>query len=236
MKMKTEFDEYADAYSDLLHDPIRERFAKSSEFFHLRKWHLLSEFFRRQSLPMHNRRWLDVGCGKGELLRLGSGAFAEVAGCDPSQQMLQYCEDIPVRVQQNPLEIPFEDDYFDLVTAVCVYHHIVPAERRFLTDEIRRVLKPGGIFAIIEHNPLNPITQMIVKRAPVDANAILLRAGEAVTMIRRSNFVPVETSYFLYMPEKVYRRVGAWENAVRRVPLGGQYAMFGKKAAAASGV
>ena len=65
-----------------------------------------------------------------------------------------------VTVQQDPERLPYGTGEFDLVTAVCVYHHVTVDDMRHkLTAEIRRVLKPGGIFCIIEHNPLNPATQ-----------------------------------------------------------------------------
>ena len=65
------------------------------------------------------------------------------------------------------------------MTAVCVYHHVEPGDRAPLTAEIRRVLKPGGMLAIIEHNPLNPVTRAVVKRIPLDRDAQLLSAREA---------------------------------------------------------
>jgi hypothetical protein len=47
--------------------------------------------------------------------------------------------------------------------------------------EIQRVLRPGGVFSLIEHNPLNPVTRLIVSRTPVDGNAKLLTASGHAT-------------------------------------------------------
>ena len=71
-------------------------------------------------------RYLDVGCGKGELLRLLQSDFKQAAGCDVSAGMMRQIAGIETRVQQDPLQIPFGDAEFDLVTAVCVYHHVPP--------------------------------------------------------------------------------------------------------------
>jgi SAM-dependent methyltransferase len=133
-----------------------------------------------------------------------------------------------VRLQENPLVIPFPDKSFDFVTAVCVYHHVEPKDRPALTAEVRRVLTHGGVFVLIEHNPLNPVTRLIVSRTPVDANAKLLRAGEAEALLRATGMTPFEKSYFLYLPESLYRRFGIVEDWLKRIPAGGQYAVFGR--------
>ena len=38
--------------------------------------------------------------------------------------------------------VPFEDASFDVVTMVCVYHHVDLADRPALTADVSRVLKP----------------------------------------------------------------------------------------------
>ena len=57
-----------------------------------------------------------------------------------------------------------------------------------MTREAARVLRPGGVFAIIEHNPLNPATRLIVRRLPMDRNAILLGARETRRLLRAAGF------------------------------------------------
>jgi SAM-dependent methyltransferase len=103
------------------------------------------------------------------------------------------------------------------------------AARAALTREVRRVLRPGGIFAIIEHNPYNPATRLIVKRTPVDVDAILLYPRETQSLLRSAGLPVRTTSYFLYLPEGIYRFAGAVEDLLRHVPLGGQYAVFGRR-------
>jgi SAM-dependent methyltransferase len=137
-------------------------------------------------------------------------------------------QDLDVRVQDDPGRLPFDDAHFDFVTAVCVYHHVPVAARAALTGEMRRVLRPGGVFAIIEHNPYNPATRLIVSRTPVDADAILLKPAETRALLREAGFSIGYEPYFLYLPEKLYQHAAAFENLLRHVPLGGQYAVFGE--------
>jgi len=226
----TRFDELSSSYDDLLRDPLRDRFTgQESMFFHRRKSELIRRFFRRRNIDTSRLRHLDVGCGKGELLSMLRADFKRSAGCDVSADMMREITGVETRVQTNPLQVPFEDGAFDLVTAVCVYHHVPPLSRLSLTQEIRRVLKPGGIFCIIEHNPRNPVTRLIVGRTPVDADAILLPASEAWKLTAGAELLPVEQSYFLYFPQTLYRYVGWIEGLLAKVPLGGQYALFNQR-------
>jgi SAM-dependent methyltransferase len=230
---KPEFDSFAATYEELLKDPIRDGFAGNPAFFHLRKRDLIRDYFKRSAVDTKRLSYLDVGCGKGELMALLAADFGRVAGCDPSGGMLEAVRDpdvsVDVRVQEDPNRIPFDDAQFDFVTAVCVYHHVPVAARAALTREVRRVLKPGGIFAIIEHNPYNPATRLIVKRTPVDIDAILLYPGETQSLLCSAGLTVRATSYFLYLPEGIYRLAGTVEDLLRHVPLGGQYAVFGRR-------
>jgi SAM-dependent methyltransferase len=228
---KPEFDGFAAAYDGLLSDPIRDRFSPSGpRFFHLRKRELIREYYRSRGADTQRMAVLDLGCGKGELLQLLRGDFAETAGCDPSAEMLESgllaATGIPARVQPPDASVPFEDARFDLVMAVCVYHHVPLDLRERLTAEARRVLRPGGVFAVIEHNPYNPVTRRIVNRSPVDAGAVLLTPAATCRLLRRAGFQAVDVQYFLYFPERVYRRLRALERLLRAIPLGGQYAVF----------
>jgi SAM-dependent methyltransferase len=226
---RPEFDNFAATYEELLKDPIRDGFAGNPAFFHLRKRDLIRDFFKRSAVDTKRLSYLDVGCGKGELMSLLAADFGRVAGCDPSGGMLEAVHGVDVRVQKQPDRIPFEDAQFDFVTAVCVYHHVPVTARAALTREVRRVLRPGGIFAIIEHNPYNPAARLIVKRTPVDADAILLYPAETQSLLRSAGLPVRATSYFLYLPEGIYRFAGAVEDLLRHVPLGGQYAVFGRR-------
>ena len=230
---KPEFDGLSEDYERLLSDPIRERFTGSTPgFFHVRKRDLIRDFFRRRRIDTRTLSFLDVGCGKGELLTLLRDDFGQVFGCDPSAGMLSAeglgAKGIETRVQQDAERLPFDDGQFDFVTAVCVYHHFPPGLRPVVTAEVRRVLKPGGWFALIEHNPCNPVTRLIVSRTRVDANAILLRPVESRRLLIGAGFQIEAEHYFLYCPERLYHRFPGLESPLGRIPLGGQYAVFAR--------
>jgi SAM-dependent methyltransferase len=219
------FDEYADDYAALIHDPIRDKFAAGGAFFFERKLQIIRAFFRRRGVNMKTLAWLDIGCGQGDLLRMGRNDFKSAAGCDPSQGMLKTAADLEVRQQLSLEALPFDDGSFDFVTAVCVYHHVPLQRRPLLTAEALRILKPQGVFCIIEHNPLNPITRLIVARTPVDAGARLLSSGETRQLMSSAGSKVLETRHFLLFPERL-RFALPIEDAFAAIPLGGQYAVF----------
>ncbi len=215
--MESEFDRFAaEGYSGLLRDPIRDKFGSGSRFFFERKLALLRDFYRRHGARTESTSWLDVGCGEGQLLALGRPYFRDVAGCDVSEGMIRHSEGLNVRRQESQHRIPFADGSFDLVTAVCVYHHVRMSDRAALTTDVPRVLRPGGIFCMIEHNPFNPVTQLIVRRSPLDVQARLLSAGGARRLVRAAGMRMIETRYFLYFPERFYARMASLESKLSR--------------------
>ena len=221
-----EFDQFASSYDELLNDPLRDRFTCDPIHFHRRKWHLMQRLLQSRGLETGSRKWLDVGCGRGELLELAGSHFGLAIGCDPSARMLSSHTSFKTYEQASAVELPIDDGSVDFVTAVCVFHHVHGDDRKLLVQEIRRVLTPGGWCCIIEHNPHNPVTRTIVGRCPVDADAELLSAREAGRMLKASGFSSLSSRYFLYLPEKLFLRFGALEKMLSRIPLGGQYAIL----------
>ena len=226
--MPAEFDRYAAEYDELLRDPIRDGFSGGARFFHERKWDLIQEFFNRRKRDTTRLRWLDVGCGKGELLALGASRFERVVGCDPAREMSAGAQ-VETVYQPDAARLPFAAGEFDFVTAVCVFHHVERASRAPLVAEMARVLRPGGVACMMEHNPWNPVTRLIVSRTPVDADALLLSSREAARLLRQARLDVLEKRYFLYLPAKLYHAAGGIENALAKVPAGGQYAVFAER-------
>ena len=105
----------------------------------------------RELLAHPYQTLLDVGCGTGWLLnRLARVHPAEYHGLDVSENMLAVAEEkhIPgaVFVQGVADQLPYADDFFDVVTCIQSFHHYPDPDRAM--REVLRVLKPGGLYLL----------------------------------------------------------------------------------------
>lgn len=99
-----------------------------------------------------SKRFLDLGCGTGNLTRaiLDNFPEASVFGVDPSPGMLDKCAgrfggEAGVALSGgHALDIPFEEGKFDYVMTNLALHHLTPEERPRCAEEVVRVLKGGG--------------------------------------------------------------------------------------------
>jgi hypothetical protein len=89
-----------------------------------------------------------------------------------------------------------------------------------------RVIRPGGVVCIIEHNPLNPLTQLSVRRCEFDRDAVLLPAWRTAGLMARAGLRAVESRYFLLLPSAA-TPMRAIERRLARLPLGAQYIACG---------
>jgi 2-polyprenyl-6-hydroxyphenyl methylase/3-demethylubiquinone-9 3-methyltransferase len=99
--------------------------------------------------PLPGRRVLDLGCGKGRFARRLAEAGAEVVGLDLSAAMLAEATGVG-RVRGSARRLPFAAATFDAVVAVEVFEHLAAVEPALA--EARRVLRPGGVLAIVDKN------------------------------------------------------------------------------------
>ena len=233
-RMKAEFDQFAKNYTREVETAL-PFFAREHEVFVRIKAALIERLV--STLPTNSRpiRALDVGCGTGTLERFLHPETVQVQGIDVSPDELQIAQ------KDNPTTpfalfdgrtIPFKDHSFDLVFAICVFHHVPPPHQLALMAEMERVTKPGGAVMLIEHNPLNPMTRRVVARCVFDRDAILLTARETEDLMGRAGLPKSVTRYFMFLPfdGKLARLTS---QLLQRCPLGAQYCTMGYKANAA---
>jgi ubiquinone/menaquinone biosynthesis C-methylase UbiE len=217
---KVEFDKFSEeGYEKLLDDPLRDSLGGSIEFFHLEKMNLMKDLLLKNSeANLH----LDIGCGDGTLLGILQKAFQGCfLGVDTSREMMKD-KSIHNLVCYDGFRFPFQDNTFKSLSVACVFHHVPPENRKNLLKEMHRVLVDGGEAYIFEHNPYNPVTRLIVARAPVDADAILLTTSEFKTL-SQDIFKGYQNEYYLFFPQKIAPLFSFAKPILKHVPFGGQY-------------
>lgn len=225
------FDELAPNYDELLRDPARDRFASGSRFFIEQKCRIVAkrlDALRRRRRTHRPLRVLDAGCGQGAAFQF-LAQDARVVGCDVSWPMLRAAAVHGRVVLQEPYRLPFADDAFDAVYVFCVYHHI-PADRHAdHLRELRRVVAPGGEVMVFEHNPYNPITARIFRRAPIDRGCEMISPPGLKAAFRDAGFDHLSSGFLLFAPERLHRALPFVESSLAWLPLGGQYFVAGRK-------
>lgn len=174
---------------------------------------------------------LDVGCGIGLTDRFLAGSFAALYGIDIAQDSLDEAARTNPQVfyqHYNGARFPFRDHGFDVVFAICVIQCVPVPERQALLWEMRRVTRPAGVVALFEHNPFNPLTRLAAARFGQSHDAPLLQRREALRLLLRTDVRLAEQRYILFCPSRM-PLASTVERALRRLPLGAQYYVAGKK-------
>jgi ubiquinone/menaquinone biosynthesis C-methylase UbiE len=224
-----EFDRYLEAYSKEIDDVIGV-FGKKHEFFVKHKAEILLPAFATVGEDLSNLKVLDVGCGNGELHPHIAGSVGELHGADVSGLSIELARKHNPTVRYKTYDgriLPYADASFDCAFAICVLHH-VPVDQwaAFLMD-MSRVVRPGGLVLLIEHNPLNPATQWVVKTCRFDANAHLVKSWTLRRLLNSAGIEHPWVKYVLFTPfaSKAFRLL---DRVLAPVPFGAQYVMGGK--------
>ncbi|MBE8990257.1 class I SAM-dependent methyltransferase [Nostoc sp. LEGE 12450] len=115
-----------------------------------------------QALTIHSdTQVLDLCCGSGQTTQFLVKLSQNVTGLDASPKSLQRARlNVPEAsyVEAFAEEMPFTDNLFDVVHISVALHEMQPQQLRKIINEVYRVLKPGGVFTLVDfHAPTNPI-------------------------------------------------------------------------------
>jgi SAM-dependent methyltransferase len=223
---QSEFDRFAQEYAELHRANIAAS-GEGPEYFAEYKIRDLRELWGSRTPG----RILDFGSGIGTSVEHFGRQFptAELTCVDVSLASLrigaQRFGGAAAFVAFDGRDLPFADGSFDCVFSACVFHHIEPALHVGLLSELRRVLRPGGLIMIFEHNPLNPLTVRAVRTCPFDENAVLMRAGTLRKRLVEAGFAGATARYRLFFPRSL-RWLRPLEQWMKWVPLGAQYFVY----------
>jgi SAM-dependent methyltransferase len=226
---KPEFDRTAREYERLFERWLRITGA-SREHFARSRLNWLARLLREREIAP--RRVMDFGCGTGMSLGLLADILEaeQVIGLDTSEESLAVARE---SAGSRSVELATPAKYLpqqnlDLVFCNGVFHHIPVAERVTVVNYIHRCLRPGGIFALWENNPWNPIHAFAMKHSEIDKNAIPLPPPESRRLIASERFQVIRTDYLFFLPGP-FRWIRSLEKWLIKVPLGAQYQVFARK-------
>jgi len=119
--------------------------------------HNFMEPLRKEMIAQAQGIVLEIGAGTGLNFALYNPEQVErVEAVEPDSAMLRYARErlktahVPITLTQAPVEtLPFADETFDSAVATLVFCSVTDPMRGL--NEVRRVLKPGGILLLIEH-------------------------------------------------------------------------------------
>lgn len=183
---------------------------------------------RRQIIPLAQGRVFELGCGGGLNQALYDGAkVTSFSGIDPHSKLLDGArERAKARGWEHDIregrgeDIPFADSSFD--TVVCTYTLCSVDDPARVLEELRRILRPGGVLLFLEHGraPDPEIARWQERIEPVwkplaggchltrPIGAALRGAGFDVEPIGQA-YLPKAPKVMGWMEWGVARRVGA---------------------------
>jgi SAM-dependent methyltransferase len=143
---------------------------------------------------------LDVGCGMGGPARVLAHQFgAEMTGVDLTQEFVDVgreltdatglSDKVDLRVA-NALDLPFDDDSFDVAWTQHVTMNI--ADKQTLYRELRRVVRDGGRFAFFDITAGPGVEQMIYPTPWADdiTTSFLVPPDEMRTLLETAGWKP----------------------------------------------
>ncbi|MBS1827996.1 MAG: class I SAM-dependent methyltransferase [Acidobacteria bacterium] len=149
---------YNDAWDDTIslfiqsHNPYDHYWSRSEEY--------ALAIVRQQAETTPRRRFLDLGCGRGRLLRKFAPLFATSIALEPDPARSQIARHAAaslqnVRVDNCYLEQSPESG-FDFVLCSHVLQHVPVGHEQALLNRIAAVLNPGGMLALITSHSMLP--------------------------------------------------------------------------------
>lgn len=103
-----------------------------------------------KSINFDNGKVLDVGCGYGRYSEVFGNNYI---GIDYDQDAIKLCrESYPGKtfLEMDATKLEFPDKSFDLVISAITFHHLTDEQFIRVVAEIKRVLKPGGRFWLVD--------------------------------------------------------------------------------------
>jgi SAM-dependent methyltransferase len=229
-RLRAEFDLLADEYHQQ-HQANVAITGERPEYFAEYKIADLAMLVRQQGLA--DGRIFDFGSGIGNSIPFFRIYF-------PQREV--HCADVSARSIEIALArfpgnenhllvdkaIPVPSESQDIVFSACVFHHIPHEDHQHWLAELHRITRPGGLLAIYEHNPYNPLTVRAVNTCALDANARLITGAAMRRSAVMAGWKNARVDYKLFFPS-ILKALRPLEPHLGWLGVGAQYRMTARK-------
>lgn len=229
-KVSEDFDRYVESYTQQIDDAVSFSGLKA-DFFVKAKCEYLLRLTERYLGSNADLDVLDLGCGVASYHHHLVTKYKSLTGIDVSRKSIEYAEQHNENVRYDVYPggtLPYDDNQFDVAFAVCVMHHVPTGDWPVFVEQMKRVLKPGGLGVVFEHNPVNPLTWRIVSNCPIDADAVLLKQKEIRALFEDAGYDAIRTRSILSIPP-IAGPLYPVDETLGLIGLGAQYYMTARK-------
>jgi len=224
------FDDYIDSYKNTVQHSI-DFIGQDVDFFIEIKARMLLQLAQKHLGRLEDISALDIGSGVGLVDRYIAPYLKSLTGVDVEQGVIEKAnnnnKDINYLLYDGK-RLPFDDNSYDLAFAINVLHHVPVDLWQNFVNEMHRVIKPGGLAVIFEHNPANPLTRKVVRGCEFDRDAVLVPHSKLKKLFVSSGLKAKDEAFIIFFPFKgsFFRFI---EKFLKPVPLGAQQFVAAKK-------
>lgn len=190
---------------------------------YLRQVELLSRVYKLQDRDLATVHVLDWGAGKGHVHYLLRKAGFDVVSCDLNSEIgdSSFAQETPIIKEQgisvvplgHPWLLPFPAETFDLVVSFGVLEHV--EDDLSSLKEIRRVLKPGGMFFFAFLPGWLSWTQRLARARGNSYHPILYKPKTVEDLAEAAGFKSYHIWYGQLFPKNSVRHSNATERIDR---------------------
>jgi ubiquinone/menaquinone biosynthesis C-methylase UbiE len=187
-------------------------------------------------IPERCRDILEIGCGTGSFSRLLAGRAERVLAIDLSPQMIRLAGERSTLhpnidfVVGDVMTYQFPDARFDCIATLTTLHHL-PTET--VLREIRRALKPGGVFVCLDLYRRSKLTDLLFDGVAYPANSLLrlIKTGKPRPPkgVREAYAEHGKTDTYLTLPQVERMCAGILPGARVRRHMFWRYSIFWEK-------
>ncbi len=227
---RAQFDDHAQSYDDDLQQGLRLS-GESPDYFARGRAQAVARY--AASAGLRTGTVVEFGCGIGNNVPFLRSTLncSRFIGLDVSPAAIDVARR---RYGDRDTTFALVEEYLEHADADVVFingvlHH-VPAGRHMIEiGHLHALLRPGGLLALFENNPLNPGTHLVMRRIPFDREAVMINPYRMRAMVTNAGFVGAQIRFHFIFPRLLcfLRRS---ERRLERLPLGAQYCVLARRA------